>query len=32
MEYVFDAPANFSLSLFWPSMTGIANSFSATSL
>ncbi len=32
IEYVLDAPANFSLLLFWPSITGIASTFSANSL
>ena len=32
IEYVREAPANFSLSLFWPSTTGIASTFSQTSL
>ena len=32
IEYVRDAPANFSLSLFCPSTTGIASSVSANSL
>ena len=32
IEYVFDAPANFSLALFCPSSTGMASTFSENSL
>ena len=32
IEYVRDAPANFSLELFWPSSTGMASTSSANAL